>query len=322
MSKNIIVSINGLDIRENSVYKVVGKPDPSAPSGFVELGVSKLPQAGIGNRLSARWVKTGVNDDEGLFDTGLYANSPIFQKMTKEEAADVLKAVKKHIIDPYETKYGERGKLNQSNTEFWKSYGVKVYDGKFFSTEDVDDLLGLYIAMIGYGLTPKSQLGNPAFSNADYVIEDKEKVKTIRQERADDSITAIAEFGMMLNENKTQLLNILKYVGIPGLTAKTDESTLKAVFFAWVSSGDNPKAFRRAIKLSKDDKTRDVIPLYTILSDLLLTKVVTRQGNNIVFEGTPLGADVRAAANNLNTLKEYEDLKIKIIELGLSTDKK
>lgn len=322
MSKNIIVSINGLDIREDSVYKVVGKVDPSAPSGYVELGVSKVPQAGIGNRLSVRWVKTGVNADEGLFDTGLYANSPVFSTKSKEETTEILKAVKKYIIDPYETKYGEKGKLSQSNTSFWKNYGVNVYDGKFFSTESVDDLLGLYIAMIGYGLTPKSELGNPAFSNSDYGIEDKERVKSIREERADDSITAIAEFGIMLDKNKPMLLNVLKYVGVPGLTQNTDDSTLKAVFFEWISKSSNAKTFRRVIDLTKDKKTQDVVSLYAILEEALRQKTVTRQGNNLVYKEHILGADLKGAANNLNVNKDLEEVKEELITLSLGNKKK
>lgn len=313
MSKELIATVNGLDIRTESVYKITGKVDYSAPSGYVELGVSKLPTAGVGSLISVRFKQTGTKPEEGLFDTGFYLESPCYSEVDETTAKQTVAALQKHIVKPYERIYGE-GVLSHSNKEFWEEFHVKLEMDKVFSTDSLKDLLGLYIALRSYELTPKSLIGDPRFSNSDYVIEDKEKVKTIKEERTTGIMDAIATFGSLLKTDKENLVHLTRYIGIRGLTATTDDGTMKSAFFDWLNQhNENPKKFQDAAGLLLDAKTQDIIPLYIILEEALRKKEVTRDGAQLVYKGKKLGADLKTAASNLNSKKDLEEIKIEII---------
>ena len=58
-----VINVNGLEIRPGSIYKVLNKPDKSAPDGYQREGSTKLPSLGISNKAGCRYISnpnTGV----------------------------------------------------------------------------------------------------------------------------------------------------------------------------------------------------------------------------------------------------------------------
>ncbi|PZU17884.1 MAG: hypothetical protein DI622_10245 [Chryseobacterium sp.] len=168
MSDKVIIEVNGLKIKENSLYKVVDKPDLNAVDGLREHGSTKVPLEFMGNSVQCRYDVANR-----VFDTGFYTQSPCYSNMDRELREQRVRTLREKLVDPYELVHGI-GKLDNKNEEFWLEYEYTVFEGKIFNTEDVNDLLALYIAMLGFELTPKELNGDPRFRNAQFCIEDKE----------------------------------------------------------------------------------------------------------------------------------------------------
>ena len=84
----VIINVNGLDIKEDSIYTITGKLDKNAPSGFVKEGTTKLPSLGIMNTVVCNFVITNKATNQGVYDTGLYVESPCYAKMPKADVEE------------------------------------------------------------------------------------------------------------------------------------------------------------------------------------------------------------------------------------------
>lgn len=312
--KEELIRVNGLVIKTNSVYKIIHKPDSNAPDGFIKEGATKLPSVGIGNTIPCKFVITNKNTGAGIYDTGLYEESPCYAGRNKDEVKALVRLLKEHIVEPYERKNG-RAILDHKNLEFWDNFGVDLWEGRHFSTEKIDDLLDLYIAMHTYELTPKGQEGNPKYSESQYCVEDKEKVQSIKSERANLVVSCIGNF-TVLSKNKKVLLNALRYLDLIGISDKIDESSLNSLFYEWLNkSEENPKKFETVYNMIQNEKTSDVVNLYAILSKLVTKNVIRRIAGDYYYEDKLLGSDLKTSAKNLNKKKDLEEIKIKLIEL-------
>ncbi len=313
--KETLIIINGLEIKTNSIYKITNKLDSSAPSGFIKEGTTKLPSIDVGNTVPCRFITTNKARGIGIFDTGFYKDSPCYATVDKELSKQQVKSLRNHIVNPYEDKHG-RGVLDHKNEDFWKEFGVDLYTGRYFVTSNVDDLLGLYIAMSGFELTPKDKVGNPKFNESQYCIEDKDKVTTIKQERSSNLMNSITKFGVLLETDKTKLLNILRYIRIIGVNEDIDTLTLNSLFFEWLHKSDeNPKKFLKTYKLASSDSTSEIIDLYTLVNRLVIKKIINKEGSEYSYKGEYLGMDLKTVATNLNNKKELEEIKIELLEI-------
>lgn len=315
-SRDVLININGLVIKTNSIYKITNKLDNNAPSGFRKEGTTKLPSAGIGNTVGCRFKIVNDNTKEGIYDTGFYEESPCYALLTDDEVKSKVKTLQEKIVQPYERRRGKKGLLDHSNSEFWDSFGVDLFDGRFLVTSNPDDLLDLYIAMLSYDLTPKEVEGDPKFRNSQYCIEDKEKVQNIKTERANLMVEAISNFGRLLSEDRNTLLNILRYIRIIGIADEIDNSTLNALFFEWLNKDtENPKRFKKTYDLTQNDKTADEVNLFAIISRLAVKNLLDKNGGEYTYKGKVLGADLKTAAKNINSKTELEEIKIELIEM-------
>ena len=61
------IKVNGLEIRQHSIYKVINKPDKSAPDGFQREGSTKLPSYGIGNSSGCNFVENPIQENSYLY---------------------------------------------------------------------------------------------------------------------------------------------------------------------------------------------------------------------------------------------------------------
>lgn len=141
----VLITVNNLDIKSNSIYKIENKPDMNAPSGYREMGTTKLPSEGIGNSVPCRFVVNDHNTGKGVYDTGLYIGSPCFKGKGEKEQERVVADLREHIVKPYEALHG-MAILDHKNLSFWDNFSVDLWEGRFFNTSNVEDLLDLYIA--------------------------------------------------------------------------------------------------------------------------------------------------------------------------------
>lgn len=310
MTDNIIIEVNGLAIKENSLYKVIDKPDLNAIDGLREHGSTKVPLEFLGNSSGCRY-----DTSKQVFDTGFYTQSPCYANMDLSTRQQKVQILREKIIEPYELVHGE-GKLDNKNEEFWLDYVVDLYEGKIFNTENVDDLLGLYIAMLSYELTPKDRTGDPAFRNSQFCVEDKEVTSSKRNERAQNYMKAVTAFALMNVNERAKLISCLRFVRMPGadgLSAEAQESTLNSLFHDWINDDvKNVDDFVRVTDLASKKAGLEEIVIYGHLIDFQMKKKVVKIGDEFAYKETPLGPDLKTAAKNLANKTSLKELKLEL----------
>lgn len=312
-----LFNVNGLSIKKNAIYKVENRFDASAPSGFQNERTTKLPSSDIGNTIGCPFTVANQATGEGRYNTGLYEGSACYKQEDPKRVTEKLKMIKDYIIDPFEKLKGQLGILSQSNEKFWDDYRVELYDGRYFNTADPEDILQLFIAMLAGELAPENDQGNPKYKHADFVIVDKAKERTNRTRKAVTVIDAMGRFFILLSENPQKLFAVLKYVGIANVTDKADSDTVKTMFYAWLDQNDrNSEAFDKILTDCEDKTFEEVVYLHATL------KKVTETGKGLqknsvgdyMYNGVPLGKDLKSVARNLVQTLELGDIKAQMLE--------
>jgi hypothetical protein len=305
----LIAIVNGLEIRENSLYKVEPKEDLSAPSGFIKEGTKKLPSEGISNLVSCPF-----SNEKGAYNTGFYLESDCYNNLPKEEVLAKIKNLKTFIVEPYERLKG-LDTLRHQNNDFWDSYMVEIEDGKVFNTGDIQDLLGLYVSMLGYSLCPSNEIGNPKFRNADYVIKDANKSMSIKKQRILEEMEAVSSLQALMLEDVSLAIDLLKSLNIVRTSITPDEDDMKIAFDIWSKKDvQNTKIFLRAYEKVKTKQgaldTRLKVRVLSLMSKGAIRRI---DSGDYLYDSTPIGIDLISIINNLNTNEEFKDIKEKIM---------
>lgn len=306
--------VNGLEIRPGAVYKIVNKPDKSAPDGFIKEGTTKIPSYGISNQVGCRFVSNPVTG-EGVYDTGLYVDSPCYSGMNREDVALKVALLKELIVDPYERSIGKIGELDHSNLEFWDNYSCTLTVDRAFRPEVPRDILDLFISVLSYELTPKTELKNPKFLKSQYVVEDVLKVRSYAEEKNDGFMTAVVEFMNLHNSHKALSFKVLEYAGLNGLNEDVSQSSLNSILFNWLTIDDsNPTKLMNVVKMARNPKTTNQVVLYSKLKALAVKGIVNNASGEYYYGDTYLGADLKSAAENINKKAELKDIKVEILD--------
>lgn len=310
MSDTLIIEVNGLKIKENSLYKVIDKPDSNAVTGLREHGSTKVPVEFMGNSAGCRYDK-----DKGVFDTGFYTQSPCYANLPREVREQKVRILREKIVEPYELVHGEDC-LDNKNHKFWEEYEYILHEGKIFNTENIDDLLDLYIATLGYELTPKDSVGNPMFNESQFCVEDKEVSSKKRNERTQNYMKAMMSFATMLGPEKNKLISCLRFVRMPGsdnLDSDTQESTFHALFHDWVTADiKNVDDFMRVTDMVNKKPGLEEVVIFSHLLDLVGQNKVVKIGGEYSFKENPLGPDLKTAAKNLASRPTLKEIKTQI----------
>ena len=308
-TQNEIVNVYGLVIKTNSLYIIQNKLDKSAPDGYIKAGTTKLPSEGIGNSVSCRWQDLG--NGRGIYDTGLFEESPCYNTKTSAEKATIVKSLQKHIVKPYQELYLNGGSetLDAKNTAFWDSYTVDLYEGRVFNTEKVDELLALFVAVNSRDLTPDIMMGSPEFGQSDYVIKDSESSMSVAKQRIKAKMDSSYHFMGLLATQKQDLLTILKYLNIVATHQEANELDLQSAFSLWIEKDvQNPDKFESTYtKYTESEKGKEEIILTVQVKKYIELGRIKKEGTEYLYKGTPLGKDLRSCVMNL---KDDEDLTL------------
>ena len=316
VSTDELFTINGLTIRKGATYKVENKFDATAPSGFQKQRTTKLPSADVGNTIQCPFHSTN-NNGGGIYDTGLFENSPCYVGEPTAKVKERVKVLNDYVVKPFEATKGEEGILKQ-NSKFWDEYLVSLYAGQYFDTSNAEHVLALYVAMQAGELAPEHDLGNPKYRWADYVIIDKNKEKTVKTRKAVNNISAIGKFYVLHSENPQKLLHTLRYVGITSISDKTQSDTLQTMFQQWLDTNErNAEIFVDLLdKMETDKLVEETVYLHSNLKRAMdKNKGLTKnQAGDYIYQGIPLGKDVKTVALNLVNSQELSDVKAQILE--------
>ena len=308
--KNIIIEVNGLTIREDSLYKIVDKPDRNALDGLREHGSTKIPLEYIGNSVQCRYVNN-------LFDTGFYVQSPCYSSMDRQSREQKIRILREKLVEPYEITHGI-DILDNKNEKFWEEFTYTLFEGRIFNTSNVDDLLELYLALLGFELAPKNLLGDPRFNVAQFAIEDKEVSSKKKNEKALSYMGAMTSFALLLTSEKNKLINCLRYVRMPGadgLKPETVDTTLQSLFHDWINSDiKNVDDFGRVTEMINKKAGIEEVVLYSHLLDFTSKHKITKLGDEFVYKEMPIGMDLKTAAKNFVTKTSFKELKAELFK--------
>src|SRR5699024_3493558 len=318
LAQDTTIDINGFSFEtKDCVYEVVPKYDADAPDGFKNYRTTKLLSKSAGRSI----LSVPYKQDYGLWDTGLYANSPMYSRLSDEDKERVMEKVDRLIVKPYTKIHGEE-KLDPTDikSEFWNyvnkgSFSIEVYKGKIFNTRKPEDRLKLFIAISLGKIAPKQQENEYIYNSAQFCIENKDAVKSIKQENDLQEMKCIYQFQDLLNKKPKKLSQILNYVGVKTPT-NMDKGLTTQIFKNYIDRKgdkfDNRSIFLETVdKSSKKDGYNEIV-FYSKLQKLYKKGVVTRQGEFFYVNGEELGTN--SLKNCASNIIKDKGLQSKIME--------
>lgn len=309
---DVIISVNGLDIKKNSLYKIVDKADNNALDGLKQYGSTKIPQEYMGTSAQCPYDKS-----TDTYDTGFYIYSPCYKGLDQEARVKHVGVLQDNIVEPYEKVYGI-GILDNKNEKFWATYNVDLEEGRIFNTANIKDFLDLYIAMRGLELTPRGLNGDPRFSSSQFFIEDREVTSKKRNERAQNYMSALENFFIMLTSEKHKLISVLKYANMNSansMDSTTPNTNINSLFKNWIDEDvKNVDNFLRVSAMVNKKVGLEEVTIYSLLVDMLRRNRLPKVGEEFTYDDIPLGADLKSVAKNLATKTSLKETKNKLLQ--------
>ena len=306
---DILFEVDGFQVRRDQVYTVINKPDSSAPTGFQAEGTTKTPSVGVDDVFRAPF-----NDGIKVYDTGLYEYSPCYKGQNSTETKLTIKDLWSNVVKPFMASKGIDSEevFSQKNFEFWDNYKFRVYDKKFFNTEDPIDAFELYYVLRKRKVAPKDSLKNPIYNQTEYFIVDTGKDIKISEEQSKERRKASSLY-IKLEDKIETLVSVLNYMDIR-VSEKAEADSLYLTFEKKVlSSPEKVGEFLRTAEKITSEKGREEVMIYGLLKSTKLRSEVKKTGNMIEFKGVELGPDYKTAAKNLTLNKDLEDLKTELL---------
>lgn len=322
---NKTINIHGFEFTVgDEVYQVTSKWDADAPKGYRDQRTTKLISPASGKNTCT----ISFNDKVGVWDTGLYADSPMYNGLSKEKRLEIEKIVNENIVKPYEEKFG-KGKLDPRDPEsrFWNrvdesSFKIELYKDRIFNTAQPEERLEMFLALASRNLCPKDQESSPDFRRAQFCIENKEKVRNLQQENDFLDVEATGAFYGLLDKPK-ELKLILNYVGVKTsggnkLDKQLETSKFKRFADHKKDGYTNKKMFLEAVSMSKTAKGYEELNYYKIAQDLYRKGVITKNKEYFYLGDDTLGTNLKEVAA---TIAKDKAIQIEVMNSQKSSKK-
>lgn len=294
------IKINEFEIKLGTIYQVMPKYDGSAPDGWRKERTTKA-LAPWGKNIEA----IPFHENMKVWDTGLYKDSPVFKFKKEEEVQQIVDFVQENIVSKLEGNFYNKGTLDHRDNKdsYWDNYGIELYNGRIFNTDDPKQLLDLYLSIVHGKLCPKGKAeSSPYYPFAQYTVENKEQSKSVKQENELITMEAMGLFYSLLNSSKKNLKLVLNYVGVK-VPEKANDGIYTTSFTSFIDHKNdsrlNKENFIEAVKMVNDPKKYQELYFYDVLNKLYRKKVVTKDREFVMFEGTKLGTSFKEAAKKV-----------------------
>jgi hypothetical protein len=311
--KEVLFTIDGFEVRKGTTYTIKDREDLDAPSGFVDMGATMLPSAGVNVSFTAKY-----NRDAGVYDTGFYPYSPCYAILEKEAVDLVVEKLKTNLIEPFCQVKGLETIPGPRDFEFWDNELFKVNAGLVLNTDNPLQLMNLYMALFNKQVVPEAMIGDSRYDDAAYTVSDINKGIKVKYERLARVSKAVGAFEQLLERDKKTLISALDYVNL-SVSEKVEEDTLRAIFKQHVEGGgatQNAEIFLELLKEMKEEAGKAKVHLYAKLKEALNKKDGMLQRNNsgiYTYNGTELGPDLKTAAENISKNTSLADIKKAIL---------
>ena len=296
-----VLKIKDFNIRLGTIFQVTPKYDGNAPDGFRKERTTKhLAEYGK-NREAVPF-----DEYKKVWDTGLYKTSPCFQGMDPNEVDKLVDMLQKEVVGPLEERLGENAlsyRLSKEN-KFWDEYGIDLYRGRIFNTNEPDHLLALYEAILHGKLCPIGQESSPFYKSAQFCVEDKEEAVSVRQKEDNLDIKAAGLFHSLSNDPK-KLQLALNYIGLRGLDSKNFKPEVAvSAFKIFMDHKDdgyaNKEMFIEAASMANTKFGYKELYYYQLLQELYKKRKVTKEFENYKLGDIELGNSLKEAASKIS----------------------
>lgn len=317
------IVVNGCLIEPNTIYEIVAKePFGNAPEEYFELGSTKERHPFVSNTLSLSQI-----------NTGFYAASELFNREDKikndwqarEDKANTLYKVfaeplKMYIADIEKIRIPTEDEFFDKNYEK-KAFTVTIGEGKQFNTANPIQRFQLYIAIAEGELVMKGKRdedekkiglkseNDPYHQEAQYAYVSITERKTKSQLDNEIELEANYQFGHLLRTDKSLLIGMLQYIGVP-VNAKSTDVEIKTAYKSFLDKApEKIKSFYNVIEKYQNDgeKFKQEIEILERLKSKEGRSVVKKEGNTYYMGDIPLGANAKSIAAKL--IKEPELLQ-------------
>lgn len=309
--RSLLAEVNGLRIYKDTLYVITGKKDESAPTGMVDMGISKMPFPGNRSTCLCRFDR-----DSNVYDTGFYLNSLCYRGWDQKQKEAECERRIRNIMTPYMEVVNNP--LDQSDLSFWDNKTVALYSGRTFNTNDPIQLFELYIAMTSFSLTPKELDGDPRFMSSMYCVEDKSVSVDIKALRAQYKVDSFTKFNTSLSGTQIErdfILDLCLYLDIITRVDLEDDGFYKYQFSDWCDrEPSNVELFVEAYNRFMEEDAREIPRFHRMIRHLVSKGIIKTTSDGLNLDGFLLGKDMKGAAMRLAADKEADAARIKLLE--------
>lgn len=306
--KSVTLKIANTEFEIGDTLEITPKLDLDAPDGFQKHGTSKLLMAGIAEPFSISF-----DEDLQMWDTGFEEFHPINDSLPLGEKKVIVKSYVDNIKKPYEAKF--RKDLDSiEESEFWPTYIVDLYKGRKFHTENIKDLLDLYL-ILKNGMACEEKETNYFLKKANYNITNVKQVRTVEQKRQDTIFDAMGTFKVMLDsfdpKKDDTVYTVLEWINISNIRG-ADKDTVKNVVlkqFGNEKTGyDTCRRFLDAYAKTQNKNDKEVMDNFSVLNKLSQKGKIKYSKQQYFLDGELLGNNLKEAADRMRSDNEIKDL--------------
>ncbi len=300
-----------LQIGEGVVYTIINRYDPSAPDGLKNLNTTKLPNDSGVDHLS---VAYRGNIGRGIYDTGIYADSPILSNIKKEEAEELEKRLKELVVTPIERKYGQGALDHVGENEFWDRYIHTIKVGNRYHMDKPEDILALYLAVI-YGRVAEKDDNSSLSRNASFSYVNVNQEMTVESERRTDRFNSNYEYMKLREAKGNKLRFVFEYLDLPIMYAGKNINTdaTDNVFDRMSNGSDSYEFNKKFIKVAKSAFTKkgfDKLEGHSKITHLVKAGIITKGNDNIYqIEDVKLGLSIEDSSEMYVDTKNNQGVK-------------
>lgn len=318
MSTNskLLFSINGFDVHSGRIYKIFDKPDLNAPSGFIAHNATKLPSVGIGEQFSFRHIG-------GIWDTGFHPASPCYKHLEPSEVKKLVEQRVKNVLRPYQNGKFDKTVFEVENQASLDKPSFKVEAGVALASDDPEQLMNLYAALLGNKVAPKDKQHSPEYRLTPYLVEDTTKVSKQKHEVGVNKVRALRKFDKMYEGDPETLRAVLMWLGMTGFVEGHDIDTASSIFDEKITN-DKYLTERFLKVVNEIDEKMAGHQKYYIHEKLKRmrgksSKLVVGDNGRLFFNGTEVGPDLHTASENIAKNQELQGIRDEILTNGKVT---
>lgn len=298
-------------IKKGEIYQIVPRFDADAPDGFQEFSTTKIidPEAGQQVVNLAVW-----DEDKNVYDTAFTVHSKALINLYPDPKAreEVVAQIKKHILQPMIDIKGDV--FDPKNTEYWDEEIFTLNLDETFKTDDPYSLFRLYLLTIHGIIAPKDFESSNRFKFAQYSVENKDGLVTLKQRKELNKNKAIGVFYTLLTSNKAKLISILDWMKV-GASLEDDEGLLNLVFTDWLNNHpQNSQLFTETVAQFDTASGKKEIEMYSHLVTLVSKKRIKKYVGRVELDGEVIGTDLKDATKKVLQDRELTNKIIEILQ--------